>query len=407
MSGTDDRLSRIMALRPTVRRSAENTAGRQSGAAERLAEILCADIRTTQRGSHLVVYRSLQTPAGCAITPEAARSLAPWAEDAGDPCKWLFLDTETTGLAGGTGTYPFLVGLAWWENGLLTLEQLFMRDHCEEPSLLASLSERLASRPVLVTFNGKCFDWPLLETRYRLNRMKPERMPSAHLDLLHPARQLWRFRLRSVALSELERHVLGLERGHDIPSHTIPQRYFDFLRGGPPEPVAEVFRHNELDLVGLAALSVRIAAMIAEPETTPCDGTEFYGLSRLMQRRGETESAGRLFERALDTGLPPQVDRSARRELALILKRAGDHNRANSLWNDLAGDSPGGMEAYEQLAIFHEHRAHDARQAAVMTRNALVSLREAAQAGRLSPQQYRNWHAKLQHRLNRLQKQLG
>ena len=140
-----------------------------------------------------------------------------------DAQQWLFLDTETTGLAGGTGTYPFLVGLAWWEGGGLEVEQLFMREYSEERSLLAALAERLAERPVLVTFNGKSFDWPLLETRYRMTRTIPPPTLRAHLDFLHPARNLWRLRLGSVRLSQLERHVLGWDRGADVASELNPE----------------------------------------------------------------------------------------------------------------------------------------------------------------------------------------
>ena len=151
--------------------------------------------------------------AGCAFAFLAAapnaRTRAKLLESAADPEQWLFLDTETTGLAGGTGTYAFLVGIAWWDAGGLQVEQFFMRDLDEEHSLLLELSERMAKRPVLVTFNGKSFDWPLLETRYRMTRAIPSFTPKVHLDLLHPARQLWRLRLGSVRLKDLERHVLA------------------------------------------------------------------------------------------------------------------------------------------------------------------------------------------------------
>jgi uncharacterized protein len=159
--------------------------------------------------------------------------LAPNAPDeVADPEQWLFLDTETTGLAGRTGTYPFLVGLVWWEGGGLEVEQSSMREYGEERSLLAALAERLAERPVLATFNGKSFDWPLLETRYRMTRGIAPPEPRAHLDFLHPARNLWRLRLGSVKLSQLERHVLGWDRGADMPSELIPRIYLDFVRGG-------------------------------------------------------------------------------------------------------------------------------------------------------------------------------
>ena len=120
----------------------------------------------------------IQRPKSCEPRAEAVRLLLPHrgelsddvVQAAADPTKWLFLDTETTGLAGGTGTYAFLIGLAWWESGGIQIEQLFMRDHDEEHSILLTLAERLKERPVLVTFNGKSFDWPLLQNRFRMTR---------------------------------------------------------------------------------------------------------------------------------------------------------------------------------------------------------------------------------------------
>ena len=147
------------------------------------------------------------------LLPQSMSAERAVIESVADPEQWLFLDTETTGLAGGTGTYAFLVGLAWWDAGGLQVEQFFMRDLDEEHSLLLELSSRMKERPVLVTFNGKSFDWPLLETRYGMTRAISPRTPLAHLDLLHPARQLWRLRLGSVRLKELEQHVLANDRG--------------------------------------------------------------------------------------------------------------------------------------------------------------------------------------------------
>src|SRR5579871_4082114 len=171
----------------------------------------------------------LLLPAGKRVTArEAERAVA----EASDPNHWLFLDTETTGLAGGTGTYAFLVGLAWWDAGGLQVEQLFMRDHGEEHSVLTEIARHLKERPVLVTFNGKSFDWPLLDTRFRMTRAIGVPKLAAHLDFLHPARRLWRLGLGSVRLQELERRVLNAEslgwsREYDIDSSRIPEFYFD------------------------------------------------------------------------------------------------------------------------------------------------------------------------------------
>jgi len=405
MSSAEDRFSRISALRPAPVGAA---AGNPSGIllprnAERLAELIDAERRANPFGEHLVVRRWFASPQPCVVGPRARRLLAsPGTEDVIDPDQWVFLDTETTGLAGGTGTYAFLVGLAWWEGGGLATEQFFMRDHRDEASLLSELTVPLSQRRVVVTYNGKSFDWPLLETRFRMTRVGTLQKPAAHIDLLHPARRLWQLRVKSLALTELERQILAIERGPDVPSQLIPARYFDYLRGGPAEPIAEVFEHNRMDLRGLAALATRVVSLYEQPESDQLDGAELYGLSRLLERRGERECAGRMFERALACGLPETADRTARRELALLARRLRDYRRASQRWQELLGDTGDGLMAYEQLAIYYEHHAGEVDRAASLTREALVRLYESARSGRLSPVAYRRWHASFQHRLNRL-----
>jgi uncharacterized protein YprB with RNaseH-like and TPR domain len=414
-SNANDRFSRLAALRPARKRVPDIPRADQGRAAEgdALAALLGATVSRNRYGEHLVVRQWFSSPEECAPSAHAMRLLLP--EDSGqasDPADWLFLDTETTGLAGGTGTYAFLVGLAWWDAGGLQVEQFFMRDHSEEHSLLLELARRLGERRVLVTFNGKSFDWPLLETRFRMTRSIALRAPAAHLDLLHPARQLWRLRLGSVRLTELEQHVLGGDgmslgwtRRDDIDSALIPQVYFDYLRGGPPAPLGQVFRHNQMDLRGLAALAGKILALLAEPEALEGSGDaalELYGLSRLLHRRGDAPRARRLYERALKAGLPKAVDRAARRELARLAKRERDYARATSLWEQLIADSADGLEAYEQLAIYYEHHARERQRAAAFTREALAALRQGLRAGRIEPGRYRKLQARLEHRLARL-----
>jgi uncharacterized protein len=398
------KLAHIAALRPRAEMAKASDSAAREERRTRLAELLGAEQRLTAHGRHLAVTSRFPSPGLRTIGPRAHRLLAPGSgSEVADPAHWLFLDTETTGLAGGTGTYAFLVGVGWWDGDSFVVEQLFMRDHSEEPSLLLDLAGRLAERRVLVTFNGKSFDWPLLETRYRMTRAARVQNPSAHLDLLHPARQLWRFRLKSVALAELEKHVLQLERGFDIPSHTIPARYFDFLRGGPEEPIVEIFRHNQMDLCGLAALALRITGLLEEPETCCGDASAAFGVSRMLHRHGEELMAEQGYQRALTFGLPQEADRIARRELALLARRQGDFARANAIWETLLGDSSDSIHAYEQLAIHYEHRERDPQRALKLVREALVQLREGNLAGRIAPTQYHRWHAAFRHRLGRLE----
>jgi uncharacterized protein YprB with RNaseH-like and TPR domain len=305
-----------------------------------LAQVLGATTKTNHYGEFLSVRCWCAQPPSFSPDFRALKLLLPEApEEIADPGEWLFLDTETTGLSGGSGTYPFLVGIAWWEGGGLDIEQLFMREYSEERSLLFALRERIAEHPVVVTFNGKSFDWPLLETRYRMARKISVPTPRAHLDFLHPARHLWRLRLGSVRLSELERQVLGWNRGADLLSGLIPQIYFDYLRGGPPERLVPVLNHNQLDLRGLAALSSRILSLLSDAENLGQDGLELFGVSRICEKRGEDTRARSLYEKSIASFLPIETDRVVRRSLARLAQRQGHFELACELWKDALGNS--------------------------------------------------------------------
>jgi uncharacterized protein YprB with RNaseH-like and TPR domain len=343
-------------------------------------------------------------------TPDAAaiHLLLPGApEGVRDPEQWLFLDTETTGLCGGTGTYPFLVGLAWWDRGGLAIEQSFMREFSEERSLLEALAERMEERPVLVTFNGKSFDWPLLETRYRMTRAIPAPKPRAHLDFLHPARNLWKLRLGSVRLSRLERHVLGRDRKEDLDSAEIPRIYLDFLRGGPADPLVPVFLHNQMDLGGLAGLAGRILSLLGDENVTSEDGLELFGLSRICERRGQVKRARKMYQQTIGSALPRETDRAARVALARLAKREGDLSCARELWKSTLGNSREGYEAYEQLAIYYEHEVREPGEALKITRDALTQLRRSHQLGIVPVRIYERMKEAFEHRLARLERKLA
>jgi hypothetical protein len=336
-----------------------------------------------------------------------------------DPTKWLFLDTETTGLSGGTGTYAFLIGLAWWDAGGLQVEQFFMRDFDEEHSILHELAARLVERPVLVTFNGKSFDWPLLENRFTMTRAIATPKLVTHLDLLHPARALWRLRLGSVRLVDLERdvlnaHRLGWHRGDDILSSLIPQHYFDYIRGGPAEPLAAVVRHNQMDLRGLAAILGRIEALLAAPNEPDADfvGLDLFSLSKFLKRRGDPRRAEAACSQALDLGLPAEYRPQARREMALFAKRSGDYDRAIELWLELTRPrtvTPAALAdaifACEELAIHYERHAKDLTRALEYGQAALGNLfrLEAMSRGVDSPARMARIQQRLLNRVARLQ----
>jgi uncharacterized protein YprB with RNaseH-like and TPR domain len=403
MDSFEEKLSRVAALRPRSRVPGLSTDARIASNSEQLIQLVEGESRVNRLGAHIHVRRRFPQPRVREMSSRALQLLASGPVDPlCDSGQWLFLDTETTGLAGGTGTYAFLVGVAWWEEDGFAVEQFFMRDHSEESSLLLEVLDRLAQRRILVTFNGKSFDWPLLQTRYQMARIGAVPEPLAHLDLLHPARRLWRLQLQSVALAQLEQHILRLDRGQDIPSETIPQRYFDFLRGGHPGAMAEVFRHNQLDLCGLASLALHMTDVLADPENSGCGAGEFFGISRLLQKRGEARLAELTYQKALDSGLPRAAEQVARRELALLAKRGRNFELSNALWGKLLDDAAEGLRAYEQLAIYYEHHASLPQKAAALSREALIRLQEAFLAGRMPSHKYQQWHGRFQHRLDRL-----
>jgi uncharacterized protein len=401
MDSITDKLSHIAALRPRSRPLAPSL--ETTSSSERLMQLLEGENRVNRLGSHIRVQRRFDEPAAGNLEPRALQRIASGPMDIlGDSSQWLFLDTETTGLAGGSGTYAFLVGLAWWEPDGFVVEQYFMRHHGEEPSLLLAVLDRLMQRRILVTFNGKSFDWPLLQTRYQITRVGSMPAPLAHLDLLHPARRLWRLDLKSVALAQLEKHILQFDRKQDIPSETIPQRYFDFLRGGSSDAIAEVFRHNQMDLCGLASLALHMIRVLSDPECNGCKAGELFGISRLLQKRGEKRLAGRIYRKALEEGLPVDAERTAQRELALLAKQERNFELANALWEKLLDDTAEGLRAYEQLAIYYEHHAVLPQKAAMISRDAITRLQESFHSGRLPLNKYQQWHARFQHRLSRL-----
>lgn len=430
MQTLTDKFSRLSALRP-ARPAAwrpATTTRRAPEAEDALSQLLGATIATNVYGDHVSVSNWFSTPEFaqpsaatlellCRTRDLAASKRVPAALS--DPTKWLFLDTETTGLSGGTGTYAFLIGLAWWDAGGLQVEQFFMRDFDEEHSILHELAARLVERPVLVTFNGKSFDWPLLENRFTMTRAIATPKLVTHLDLLHPARALWRLRLGSVRLVDLERdvlnaHRLGWHRGDDILSSLIPQHYFDYIRGGPAEPLAAVVRHNQMDLRGLAAILGRIEALLAAPNEPDADfvGLDLFSLSKYLKRRGDPRRAETACSQALDLGLPAEYRPQARREMALFAKRSGDYDRAIELWLELTRPrtvTPAALAdallACEELAIHYERHAKDLTRALEYGQAALGNLfrLEAMSRGVDSPARMARIQKRLLNRVARLQ----
>lgn len=288
------------------------------------------------------------------------------------PSEWAFLDTETTGLAGGTGTCPFLIGVGRITREGFRVRQFFMRDYDEEPSVLAALTEHLAQFRVLVTYNGRTFDQPLLETRYRLNRSRPPFSRMAHhVDLLHGARRLWKLRYESCRLVDLEQQVLGFERTDDVPGSLIPYLYFDYLRNRRMDRLHGVFEHNALDILSLACLA-GIVPQAFRKEGVPQHGAEILGIARWVLQTGEAAEARALMARSVDAGLPDALLFRTLWDIAALDRKLGEEERALAAWTDLAAcQNPYRVRALEELAKREEHRGKNPAKALEFVRAAL------------------------------------
>jgi len=379
--------SGLIRVRPTGPNDAPHRPARS------LEEVIPGRLVTTAHGqAFLVEERCPARAAHGGVTLTDARSidgrhLAVMAVDealtAIDPSRAVFLDSETTGLGLGAGTYVFLVGLGFFEGDEFVIRQYFLRDLDEEPAFLAALRSELERFQAAITFNGKAFDFPLLENRFIMARQKPCLPIDRHLDLRHAAARLWRERLTGCRLADLETGILGFARDGDVPGELIPLLYFDYLRNGDGRIVEPVFAHNRNDVLSLIALTVKAAALVADPlGDAASDPADRFSLARLLERLGRLEDSLACYELVMAAGPPTPTFERAARHLARLYKRVGRVEKAVEIWRHLI-DAPGWtVHPHIELAKYYEHRSHDYDRAIAVVRAAMGRL---AARGRTGP----------------------
>lgn len=369
--------------------------------------VLEGQLRTTPFGESFVtetVYPLDHQHGAHTLALNASLQLvAAWAGDSHiaecQPEEFAFLDTETTGLAGGSGTYAFLVGVGRFEGDNFRLAQFFLRDPVEEPALLHLLEEFLGPCKTLVTFNGKSFDVPLLQARYITNGSPSPLKDLAQLDLLHLARRLWRERLPSRTLGYLEEHIIGETRTEeDTPGWMIPQLYFDYLRDGDARPLKGVFYHNLMDVLTMVALTNHTGHLLEDPlDGRVGHALDLVAIARLHEDLGFQDQAAQIFERGLEHELPVEVRRKTVMRLAVLHRRRGELTNAVSLWWQAAAERE--IYAHEELAKYFEHQKKDFLEALKWTEAALALLAMPETPG----YERARWEDALRHRLNRLE----
>lgn len=324
-----------------------------------------------------------------------------------------FLDTETTGLSGGSGTMAFVVGLGYFEahdaeSPVFHLQQFFLRDPGDEPAMIEALADLLPRFDLLVSFNGRAFDVPILENRFILARARPPTVGIPHLDLLLLARRLWRYSLESCRLGALEQEVLGVLREQDdVPSGVIPYLYRDYLLTGDARDMKRVIYHNGIDVLSLVVLAARLSRAFTDPwNGGALSAGELYGLGRYYASRGRMAESERAYRAALHQPLAASLHIRVMAELGSMLKRAERREEAFGWWQQLAiVASPGTPEhvlACVELAKYFEWHLEDARLAAEWTKLALRAVRTQP-----SSVESRIALEELRHRLERLERKLA
>lgn len=310
----------------------------------------------------------------------------------------LFLDLETTGLSGGTGVIPFLVGMGYYRDDKFYVSQYFLGELAEEERMIQELDQFFTEMNFqsIVTYNGKCFDMPLLETRFILQKKPFLLNELPHLDFLFPARSLWKHKHESCRLSHLAHEVVQTGRTEDIPSAEIPGRYFQYLHTGNFDLIEPIIYHNQEDILSLLGVVVVGAHIFSEgKEEKLSDAMDLYGAGKVMENVGDIEKSIYYFERALGGNLSDEVSLLAKKKLSYYFKRNKEWDRAIFIWKEIAAlneISINELFSFRELAMYYEHREKEYEEARKIAEEGLV----------LSMGIYSYFEGDFRHRLDRL-----
>ncbi|MCF8001030.1 MAG: ribonuclease H-like domain-containing protein [Halanaerobiales bacterium] len=283
----------------------------------------------------------------------------------------LFIDTETTGLMGGTGTVSFLIGIGYFHDEKFVVEQYLMRDYDEETPMLIDIKKKLKEHDIVISFNGKSFDIPLIKTRLILNRLKRPDF-KLHVDLLHSARRLWSF-LDSCSLNSLEKNILDFKRVDDIPGNLIPELYFEFLENKDLKQLIPILEHNRYDILSLVTLFTHLKEIHLD-NIDNLSPHELYQMGRIKEKDKNYESCINYLEKSMKNSEQKYLEYKAMKKLSWQYKRVDRYEKAVEIWQSMIKKSPLDVFPYVEMAKFFEHREKDYKKALSYTNQAIKLL---------------------------------
>lgn len=291
----------------------------------------------------------------------------------------VFFDTETTGLSSGTGTYIFLAGFGYFEKKDFVITQFFLRDFDEEMAFLYAVHQLLEKFTGIISYNGKCFDWPLLKTRFVYSRINHELENFHHLDLVYTARRVWKQRLIDCSLGNIENHILNFQRVNDIPSYLIPQTYFHYLRTKNTKPLIPIFHHNMLDILSMVALLIKSAHVYRTPTDVLDEQQDLSSLAQAFQNMKKWEKSIVIYENLMKETIDQTTKNRIALKLSYCYKRLRLWEQAVQLWQDMIAEGFFSIEPYIELAKYYEHHLRDYKNAVDIVNRALQVLEIAKQ----------------------------
>ncbi len=290
----------------------------------------------------------------------------------------LFIDLETTGLSGGTGVIPFLVGMGYYRENKFNVAQYFLGDPGAEERMIKELIQFFSDMEFqsVITYNGKVFDIPLLETRFILKRQPFMLNELPHLDFLFPARSLWAHKLENCRLHSLALEVVKTGRTEDIPSAEIPWRYFQYIQTGNYDLIEPILYHNQEDILSLLGVIIVGSQIFSEdPQASKADAMDFFGAGKVLEKFGQTEKSSLYFQKAIEGHLSNEIFLSARRRLSMQFKKNQDWDKAVSLWKEMtSAEIPSNnlLFSLRELAMYYEHKQKEYLEAKKMSEEGFV-----------------------------------
>ncbi len=317
----------------------------------------------------------------------------------------LFFDTETTGLSSGAGTYIFLAGFGYFAESGFVVKQFLLRDYNEELAFLYAINELFKQFTGLVSYNGKSFDWHLIESRFVFSRLEPALNKPPHLDLVHTARRIWRHRLTDCSLGNIERYVLDFFRHEDIPGFQIPSIYFQYLREKNVAPLLPIIRHNEWDILSLAALFIQSMFIYSDPQKFLTHHNDLASLAHSLENMNEWQRSIEIYKFLLANITDKQRTNHLAGRLGRCYKKLQKWENAVQMWEDMISAGYVEIEPYAELAKYYEHQQQDYQKAIDLVNNAISALDLAEELGKsLKLKQYKD---ELIHRRERNKRKLN